>query len=209
MAGIDRARTPENEDRARRTPDNEDRVREPVNDDRVREPGNPGNDERTRTPLGDSGERGPGPGALGAERGTGRDAEEARPGRTDPALGAPKAPAAAPAAPAEPHAAKAARTGTAGTSDPAGTSAELVPTAARDDLEGRLKHAVHGFVDEPRAAVEEADHVLEELTTRLTEALAGRRSTLRTSWQDSKEDTEHLRLALRDYRETAERLLKL
>jgi hypothetical protein len=85
----------------------------------------------------------------------------------------------------------------------------LVAHEARDDLTGRLRHAVAGFVDEPRAAVEEADHVLEDLTTRLAESLAGRRRTLRTSWQDSGEDTEQLRLALRDDRETAERLLSL
>ncbi|MFJ9180431.1 hypothetical protein [Streptomyces sp. NPDC102360] len=85
----------------------------------------------------------------------------------------------------------------------------LVPTGERDELEGRLRHALTGFVDEPRAAVEEADHVLEDLTARLTETLAGHRRTLRTSWQGSTEDTERLRLALQDYRETAERLLRL
>ncbi|MFJ9036040.1 hypothetical protein ACIRF8_05570 [Streptomyces sp. NPDC102406] len=90
-----------------------------------------------------------------------------------------------------------------------GARSDLVAHEAREDLEGRLRHAVAAFVDEPRASVEEADHVLEDLTTRLTESLAGRRSALRTTWQDSKEDTEQLRLALRDYRETAERLLSL
>ncbi|MEV3853259.1 hypothetical protein AB0J38_02920 [Streptomyces sp. NPDC050095] len=86
---------------------------------------------------------------------------------------------------------------------------ELVPTGTRDELAGRLRHAVTGFVDEPRASVEEADHILEDLTASLTETLASRRDTLRTSWQDSKDDTEQLRIALRDYRETAERLLRL
>ncbi|MFI7384965.1 hypothetical protein [Streptomyces sp. NPDC049813] len=90
-----------------------------------------------------------------------------------------------------------------------GPNSALVAPDTRDDLAGRLKHAVAGFVDQPRAAVEEADHVLEDLTTRLTETLAGRRKTLRTSWQENEEDTERLRLALRDYRETAERLLSL
>ncbi|WP_338696092.1 hypothetical protein V2W30_12260 [Streptomyces sp. Q6] len=90
-----------------------------------------------------------------------------------------------------------------------GARSEIVPTEARAELEGRLRHAVTGFVDGPRAAVEEADHVLEDLTARLAETLAGRRRTLRTSWQESTDDTEQLRIALRDYRETAERLLKL
>ncbi|MER5441787.1 hypothetical protein [Streptomyces sp. NPDC002790] len=91
----------------------------------------------------------------------------------------------------------------------AGGRSGLFPTGERDALEGRLRHALTGFVDEPRAAVEEADHVLEDLTARLTETLAGHRHTLRTSWQGSTEDTERLRIALRDYRETAERLLRL
>ncbi|WP_425834433.1 hypothetical protein [Streptomyces fractus] len=91
----------------------------------------------------------------------------------------------------------------------AGRRSDLVPAGEREALEGRLRHALTGFVDEPRAAVEEADHVLEDLTARLTETLAGHRRTLRTTWQGSTEDTERLRLALRDYRETAERLLSL
>ncbi|WP_018530441.1 MULTISPECIES: hypothetical protein [unclassified Streptomyces] len=93
--------------------------------------------------------------------------------------------------------------------DSHGVATELVSTDTRDELTGRLRHAVSGFVDQPRASVEEADHVLEDLATRLAENLAGHRRTLRTSWEGSTEDTEKLRLALRDYRETAERLLKL
>ncbi len=62
------------------------------------------------------------------------------------------------------------------------------------------EHAVGGFVDGPRAAVEEADHVLEELTTEFTDAMTRRRRTLRTTWQAAGEsdtaDTEKLRLAL-------------
>ncbi|MDC0768245.1 hypothetical protein [Streptomyces sp. HD] len=92
----------------------------------------------------------------------------------------------------------------------------LFPHDESDKFELQLQHAVSGFVDGPRAAVEEADHVLEELTGRLTEAVAQRRRSLRGSWQSadvaegkpgSSTDTEQLRLALRDYRELAERLL--
>lgn len=98
---------------------------------------------------------------------------------------------------------------------------EATPLFAHDEsdkFELKLQHAVSGFVDGPRAAVEEADHVLEELTGRLTEAVAQRRRTLRGSWQPmdvaedkpgSSTDTEQLRLALRDYRELAERLLHI
>jgi hypothetical protein len=97
-----------------------------------------------------------------------------------------------------------------------GHEARLLPHDECDKLSTRLQHAVAGFVDEPRSAVEEADHVLEEVATRFTEAVKERRRTLRTSWQAgeggqnkavSTGDTEQLRLALRDYRELAERLL--
>ncbi|WP_399924909.1 hypothetical protein [Streptomyces kanamyceticus] len=116
----------------------------------------------------------------------------------------------------------------------------LFPPEERDKLTLRLQNAVNGFVDGPRGAVEEVDHVLEETIAHLTDTLAERRRVLRSSWQTtparsaadggipaagvapggalaaegapaeaSATDTEQLRLALRDYRETAERLLRL
>ncbi|MFF7314698.1 hypothetical protein [Streptomyces sp. NPDC008137] len=97
-----------------------------------------------------------------------------------------------------------------------GTHAHLFPHDESDKLGLQLQHAVAGFVDGPRASVEEADHVLEEIAARFTEAVAQRRRTLRHSWQSveggegkpvSSSDTEQLRLALKDYRELAERLL--
>ncbi|WP_352230235.1 hypothetical protein [Streptomyces sp. NBRC 14336] len=80
-----------------------------------------------------------------------------------------------------------------------------------DKLELRLQHALSDFVERPRAAVEEADLVLEEVSGRVTEALSRRRRTLRGSWQDdeSATDTEQLRLALKDYRELADRLMRI
>ncbi|MBW8821298.1 MAG: hypothetical protein JF598_24600 [Streptomyces sp.] len=108
-------------------------------------------------------------------------------------------------------------TGVGGTSSPETHEARLLPHEECDKLSTRLQHAVAGFVDEPRSAVEEADHVLEEVAARFTDAVTQRRRTLRNSWQtgdggrDHKAagagDTEQLRLALRDYRELAERLL--
>ncbi|MEU0578822.1 hypothetical protein ABZ465_16305 [Streptomyces griseoincarnatus] len=88
-----------------------------------------------------------------------------------------------------------------------------------DRLSAQLRQAVAGFVDRPRDAVEEADLVLHEITERLNDALTERRHTLTRNWKapasgDPKKgdaapaaDTEQLRLALRDYRELAERLL--
>ncbi|MGW7422003.1 hypothetical protein ACWGJB_18400 [Streptomyces sp. NPDC054813] len=91
----------------------------------------------------------------------------------------------------------------------------LMPNEECGQLERRLQHAVTGFVDEPRAAVEEADRALEELSARFTDAVDRRRRTLRGSWQETDRDhpgtadTEQLRLALRDYRELADRLLHI
>ncbi|MFE5395414.1 hypothetical protein ACFQ9U_12680 [Streptomyces sp. NPDC056568] len=92
----------------------------------------------------------------------------------------------------------------------------LLPHDELDKLGQRLHHAVAGFVDAPRASVEEADRVLEEIAGRLADAVTHRRTTLRTSWHDTgaddratSTDTEQLRLALRDYRELADRLMHL
>ena len=89
----------------------------------------------------------------------------------------------------------------------------LMPHDESDKFSLRLQHAVTGFVDEPRSAVEEADHVLEEVAARFTEAVTKRRATLHGSWEskgsDGAENTEQLRLALRDYRELTERLLHM
>lgn len=86
----------------------------------------------------------------------------------------------------------------------------LMPHDESDKFSLRLQHAVTGFVDEPRSAVEEADHVLEEVAARFTEAVTKRRATLHGSWETKgSDDTEKLRLALRDYRELAERLLHI
>ncbi|MEU1593466.1 hypothetical protein ABZ468_11550 [Streptomyces sp. NPDC005708] len=89
----------------------------------------------------------------------------------------------------------------------------LLPPESCDKYGLRLQHAVGEFVDSPREAVEEADRVVEEVAAELADALVSRRRTLKASWQDTGDgthatpDTEQLRLALRDYRATAERLL--
>ncbi|MFF0183894.1 hypothetical protein [Streptomyces sp. NPDC005244] len=91
----------------------------------------------------------------------------------------------------------------------------LLPGDEYDKFSQRMRHAVGGFVDGPEASVEEADHVLEELASRFTEAVSQRRRSLRTAWQSGGEgkasasDTEKLRLALQDYREMTERLLHI
>ncbi|MCT9088824.1 hypothetical protein N4G70_08080 [Streptomyces sp. ASQP_92] len=93
---------------------------------------------------------------------------------------------------------------------PAGDDAVL-PPQEREKLQLRLQHAVGGFVDEPRSAVEEAAATVDSLTERVLETLEQRRGTLRASWQEASGDaaTEDLRMALREYRRLAERLLSL
>ncbi|MFF7973488.1 hypothetical protein [Streptomyces sp. NPDC007905] len=97
-----------------------------------------------------------------------------------------------------------------------GTGSPLLPHEEAERWEALLRKTAAGFVDEPRAAVEEADRELEEIAARFSEAVTRRRRTLRMSWQDTEgggpgreTDTEQLRLALRDYRELAGRLLHL
>ncbi|AWT42997.1 MULTISPECIES: hypothetical protein [Streptomyces] len=105
-------------------------------------------------------------------------------------------------------------TGTdAGRARPHGSETPLLAREESEELEQRLTQAVTRFVDGPRDAVAEADRVLEEIAARFTEAVTRRRRTLRTTWQNTDDDaggtadTEQLRLALRDYRELAQRLL--
>ncbi|MFG2321571.1 hypothetical protein OIE75_11155 [Streptomyces sp. NBC_01723] len=130
-----------------------------------------------------------------------------------------------PATPAHPDASATpeARTTSTTSTTPAASAApahdaagQLLPHDEGDQLGRRLHHAVAGFVDAPRASVEEADRVLEELAARLADAVTHRRHTLRTSWQDNgadgrapSTDTEQLRLVLRDYRELADRMMRL
>ncbi|WP_406510670.1 hypothetical protein [Streptomyces sp. NBC_00212] len=93
----------------------------------------------------------------------------------------------------------------------AGSEQRLLPAGERDKLAVRLQQAVNNFVDSPRHAVEEADGTVAEMVTLLTNALAERQRTLRANWQsqDTQAETEDLRIALRQYRETAERLLAI
>ncbi|MEV7141197.1 hypothetical protein [Streptomyces tauricus] len=100
----------------------------------------------------------------------------------------------------------------AGTGTGVGSGGRLMPHDEGDKWSLRLQHAVAGFVDGPRGSVEEADQVLQEVAERFTDAVNQRRRALSTAWQgsaDDKADTEQLRLALKDYRELTERLLKI
>ena len=67
-----------------------------------------------------------------------------------------------------------------------------------------------GFVDHPRAAVEEADALVSQLVTRLTETFTRERSMLEGQWtKGDNVSTEDLRIALTRYRSFFHRLLSM
>ncbi|MFI6318718.1 hypothetical protein ACIBG8_14410 [Nonomuraea sp. NPDC050556] len=78
------------------------------------------------------------------------------------------------------------------------------------ELQERWRDLQWAFVDEPRQTVERAGGLVEEVVTSLTSALSTRTSEMRDRWKNTAEnDTEQLRLALREYRDVLERLLTL
>jgi hypothetical protein len=67
-----------------------------------------------------------------------------------------------------------------------------------------------GFVDEPRRAVEEADALVSELTSRLVQSFTDERRHLEERWGKAENvSTEDLRQAMRRYRSFFERLLTI
>ncbi|WP_247701082.1 hypothetical protein [Streptomyces sp. RM72] len=189
--------------------------------------GKPGPGPDTTAEPGITAESRPGAGAeprpgIAAEPRPGTTAEPRPPGTTARSGGAarPEAGTTARSEPGitaeAPPAAATPANASAPASAPASPAGPLLPPGETDRLGQRLHHAVAGFVDAPRASVEEADRVLEEIAARFTDAVTHRRSTLRTSWAEAgpdsgapSTDTEQLRLALRDYRELADRLMRL
>ncbi|MFI8945536.1 hypothetical protein ACIGO6_03350 [Streptomyces sp. NPDC053750] len=178
----------------------------PVGEARTGSGAGPADDAHSASGAVPAGGPAPGTGRAGDAR-TGSGAGLV--GDAHSASGAGPVPGAGPGGDAGPGAAGA-RTG------PTADGGTLLPHEECDKLGQRLHHAVAGFVDAPRASVEEADRVLEEVTARFTDAVTHRRRTLRTSWHDAGDDhratstdTEQLRLALRDYRELVDRLMRL
>ena len=67
-----------------------------------------------------------------------------------------------------------------------------------------------GFVDQPRAAVEQADALVDEMLKRLTEGFGAERSKLESQWSRGQDvSTEDLRVSLKRYRSFFERLLSI
>jgi hypothetical protein len=127
--------------------------------------------------------------------------EEAAEARDEPAEGTP-APVAEPPAEAPAAAAPAAAESPA-TEAPA----SLLGSLNAAEIRGRFLDIQAGFIDEPRQAVEEAGHFVDDLLRQVAETLQQQRGQLTGATDEA--STEDLRLALRAHRQFVDRLLGL
>jgi hypothetical protein len=87
---------------------------------------------------------------------------------------------------------------------------DLFPNEELGGYRTRWEAIQTGFVDQPRAAVEQADALVSQVVTRLTEVFARERSTLEGQWtKGDNVSTEDLRIALTRYRSFFHRLLSV
>jgi hypothetical protein len=85
----------------------------------------------------------------------------------------------------------------------------LVAQDAAVDLRARWDVIQQGFVDDPRNAVSEADHLVDDVLTRLSETFVRQHQDLEKQWSDGEPSTEDLRTALQRYRAFFQRLLTI
>ena len=91
---------------------------------------------------------------------------------------------------------------------PGEDAAPVFPAAEADELRRSWDSIQAGFVDEPRKAVEDADHLVATTMQRLAEVFAAERASLEGQWDRGDDvSTEDLRVALRRYRAFFGRLL--
>jgi hypothetical protein len=99
---------------------------------------------------------------------------------------------------------------TAATSTDGTRQIDLFPDEELLGYRTRWEAIQTGFVDQPRAAVEQADALVSQLVTRLTEVFTRERSTLEGQWTKGDDvSTEDLRIALTRYRSFFHRLLSM
>jgi hypothetical protein len=88
--------------------------------------------------------------------------------------------------------------------------AELFPNEELAGYRTQWEAIQTGFVDQPRAAVAQADALVSQLVTRLTDVFTRERSTLEGQWtKGDNVSTEDLRIALTRYRAFFHRLLSM
>jgi hypothetical protein len=85
---------------------------------------------------------------------------------------------------------------------------QLLGAAERETIIGRWREIQAEFVDEPRAAVQDADALVTDLIERLSRAFASELDQLESRWASGENvSTEDLRRGLQRYRSFFERLL--
>lgn len=85
---------------------------------------------------------------------------------------------------------------------------QLFPDNELNEFRARWDRVQIGFVDEPRAAVEQADGLVATIVKRIAEQFAAERAELEHQWdRGDNVSTEDLRQALRRYRSFFDRLL--
>jgi hypothetical protein len=109
------------------------------------------------------------------------------------------------------HPSDIARGVTASTTSTDGTrQMDLFPNEELVGYRTRWESIQTGFVDEPRAAVEQADALVSQVMTRLTDVFTRERSTLEGQWTKGDDvSTEDLRISLTRYRSFFHRLLSM
>jgi hypothetical protein len=86
----------------------------------------------------------------------------------------------------------------------------LLPGELVQEMRGRWDGIQTGFVDEPRAAVQQADELVARAMKHIAEGFANERNNLERQWDRGDQvNTEDLRQALRKYRAFFERLLSV
>jgi hypothetical protein len=86
----------------------------------------------------------------------------------------------------------------------------IFPGEEAGGFRSRWEAVQTGFVDEPRAAVEQADELVAQVVTRLAEVFSAERSQLEQQWDRGDNiSTEDLRIALKRYRAFFDRLLSV
>ena len=84
----------------------------------------------------------------------------------------------------------------------------LLPGGESDGFTTRWQEIQAGFVDQPRAAVEQADGLVADLMQRLAAGFSNERERLEGQWDRGDDvSTEDLRVALTRYRSFFDRLL--
>ena len=121
------------------------------------------------------------------------------------------------ASPADSTAGSFGSTGTAAATGTDGSVGRFFEDSASEKLHDRWQTIQIDFVDDPRNAVEQAESLVEQVSTQLTEAIAARRSELHSRWSrdgggvsaahDDGVATEDLRTALQEYRRVLNQLL--